>query len=72
MTVSLFIPCTVDIMLPEVGEATFRLLSRLGEKPLYHPEQTCCGQPLFNAGYRDEAKGRPDTSSRSSKMTNVW
>ncbi|MGD0857583.1 MAG: (Fe-S)-binding protein [Dehalococcoidia bacterium] len=53
---SLFIPCTVDIMLPEIGAATYKLLSRLGEKPLYHPEQTCCGQPLFNAGYRDQAK----------------
>jgi Fe-S oxidoreductase len=38
--VSLFIPCTVDIMLPEIGAATYKLLSRLGEKPLYHPEQT--------------------------------
>ncbi len=57
VTVSLFIPCTVDIMLPEIGVAAFSLLSRLGEKPIYHPEQTCCGQPLFNAGYRDQAKG---------------
>jgi len=54
--VSLFIPCTVDIMLPEIGVAAYKLLLRLGEKPTYHPEQTCCGQPLFNAGYRGQAK----------------
>jgi len=54
--VSLFIPCTVDIMLPEIGVATYKLLSRLGKQPIYHPEQTCCGQPLFNAGHRDQAK----------------
>ena len=54
--VSLFIPCTVDIMLPQIGVATYKLLSRLGEQPIYHPEQTCCGQPLFNAGYHDQAK----------------
>lgn len=57
MKVSLFVPCTVDIMLPEIGMATYKLLSRLGETPTYHREQTCCGQPLFNAGYRDKAKG---------------
>jgi L-lactate dehydrogenase complex protein LldE len=53
--VSIFIPCTVDILMPEIGVATFRLLSRLGVQPTYHREQTCCGQPLYNAGYRDQA-----------------
>jgi L-lactate dehydrogenase complex protein LldE len=56
MTVSLFIPCTVDIMMPEIGIAAHTLLSGLGIQTIYHKEQTCCGQPLFNAGYRDQAK----------------
>ncbi|HUN53891.1 MAG TPA: (Fe-S)-binding protein [Smithella sp.] len=56
MKVSLFIPCTVDIMMPEIGVDTNTLLSNLGVQTLYHKEQTCCGQPLFNAGYRDHAK----------------
>ena len=56
MKVSLFIPCIVDIMMPEIGVAVFRLLSRLGIQPVFHKEQTCCGQPLYNAGYRDQAK----------------
>jgi L-lactate dehydrogenase complex protein LldE len=54
--VSLFIPCTVDLMMPEIGISTYKLLARLGEKPVYHTDQTCCGQPLFNAGYRSYAK----------------
>lgn len=56
MKVSLFIPCTVDTMMPEIGVATYRLLSRLGVQPIYHSEQTCCGQPLYNAGYHNQAK----------------
>ncbi|MBN2398630.1 MAG: (Fe-S)-binding protein [Deltaproteobacteria bacterium] len=54
--VSLFIPCTVDLFLPEIGEATVRVLRRMGVEPLYHEAQTCCGQPAMNAGYRDQAR----------------
>ncbi|MDI6754303.1 MAG: (Fe-S)-binding protein [Thermodesulfobacteriota bacterium] len=54
--ISLFIPCTVDLFLPHIGEATVSLLRRLGMNPVYHQEQTCCGQPALNAGYRQEAK----------------
>ncbi|MEA3471747.1 MAG: (Fe-S)-binding protein [Thermodesulfobacteriota bacterium] len=54
--VSLFIPCTVDILLPEIGEETLYLLERLGVSPIYHKEQTCCGQPALNAGYVDQAR----------------
>ena len=54
--VSLFIPCTVDLFLPHVGEATVNLLRRAGVKPIYHEEQTCCGQPAMNSGYRREAR----------------
>lgn len=54
--VSVFVPCMADLFLPEVGEATFLLLRRLGLDPVYHKEQTCCGQPVFNAGYTKRAK----------------
>ena len=54
--ISLFIPCTVDLFLPHVGEATVSLLRRTGVRPIYHKEQTCCGQPAINAGYREQAK----------------
>jgi len=53
--VSLFIPCIVDLLLPEIGEATVLLLSRLGLRPVYHEDQTCCGQFSFNTGFRREA-----------------
>jgi L-lactate dehydrogenase complex protein LldE len=54
--VSLFIPCTVDLFLPHVGEATAFLLRRAGVKPIYHQAQTCCGQPAMNSGYTQQAK----------------
>ncbi len=52
---SLFIPCIVDVFLPEIGEATVRVLRRLGVDPVYHKAQTCCGQPAMNGGYRKQA-----------------
>jgi L-lactate dehydrogenase complex protein LldE len=54
--VSLFIPCTVDLFLPHIGEAAVTLLRRLGIDPVYHEEQTCCGQPAMNSGYQREAR----------------
>ena len=33
-----------------------KVLEKLGCKVTYNTKQTCCGQPAFNAGYRDEAK----------------
>jgi len=54
--VSLFIPCTVDLFLPRIGEAVVSLLRRVGVNPIYHEEQTCCGQPAMNAGYQKEAR----------------
>ena len=44
----------VDMLYPEVGMATVELLERQGVEVLFPVEQTCCGQPAFNAGYRDE------------------
>jgi len=54
--VSLFIPCLVDQFLPEIGTDTARLLKRLGVSVSYDPRQTCCGQPMINAGRTDRAK----------------
>jgi L-lactate dehydrogenase complex protein LldE len=56
MKVSLFITCIVDQMYPQVGEAMVGLLKRLGVEVRFNPEQTCCGQPAFNTGYRREAR----------------
>jgi len=54
-TVSLFIPCLVDQVYPEIGLAMANVLRRLGVKLNYDAAQTCCGQPAFNSGYKQEA-----------------
>ena len=52
--ISLFIPCLVDQLYPEMGIAMAKILRYLGYQIQYNDQQTCCGQPAFNAGYRSE------------------
>ncbi len=52
---SLLVTCLVDLLYPEVGVAMVRLLRRLGVTVDVPSNQTCCGLPLFNSGYRREA-----------------
>jgi L-lactate dehydrogenase complex protein LldE len=56
MRVSLFVTCVVDILRPRVAEAAVRVLRRRGDKVGVPLDQTCCGQPAWNSGYRDEAR----------------
>ncbi len=51
----LFIPCYVDQLMPEVGVAMVEVLERLGVGLSYPAQQTCCGQPALNSGYRNDA-----------------
>ncbi|AQG80826.1 (Fe-S)-binding protein [Spirosoma montaniterrae] len=51
MNVGLFIPCYVDQFYPQVARATLQLLESLGCTVAYPLDQTCCGQPMANAGY---------------------
>ena len=53
---SLFVTCIVDQFYPEVGESTVRVLERLGVDVDFPRDQTCCGQPAFNAGYWSDAR----------------
>jgi len=53
--VSLFIPCSVDLLLADLGQATVEVLRRAGVVPFYRPEQTCCGHPAITAGHVDLA-----------------
>ncbi|MBK6793147.1 MAG: (Fe-S)-binding protein [Anaerolineales bacterium] len=55
-TVQLFITCLTDSFFPETGEAVVNILSRLGINVDFAPDQTCCGQPQFNAGLRNDAR----------------
>lgn len=54
-TVTLFIQCLVDSMFPEAAEAMLTVFDRLGIPYTYPPDQTCCGQPAYNSGYKKEA-----------------
>jgi len=45
LTVTLFVQCLVDGFQPEVGEALFRILEKLGPRIDCPADQTCCGQP---------------------------
>ena len=53
--VALCVTCLVDEILPEIGVATVKLLRRAGYEVAYPEAQTCCGQPFFNSGFRDQA-----------------
>ncbi len=57
MKTGLFIPCYVDALYPNVGVATYRLLTALGVDVDYPLNQTCCGQPMANAGFEQMAEG---------------
>lgn len=54
--VGLFVTCLVDLFRPSVGFATVRLLERAGCRVSVPAEQTCCGQPAFSQGAREEAR----------------
>jgi L-lactate dehydrogenase complex protein LldE len=54
--VQLFHTCLVNEIEPEVGMAVVRVLERAGAEVRVPLEQTCCGQPAYNAGFRDEAR----------------
>lgn len=55
-TAQLFVTCIVDTLYPEVGEAVVHILQRAGVDVEFPSDQTCCGQPAFNAGLRSEAR----------------
>jgi L-lactate dehydrogenase complex protein LldE len=53
--VSLFVTCIIDQLFPKVGMAMVDVLERIGYSIDFPEQQTCCGQPAFNSGYREEA-----------------
>ena len=54
--VTLFVQCLVDGLYPEVGEAMVKIFRTLNLAVDCPADQTCCGQPAFNSGYRREAR----------------
>ncbi|MCW2809336.1 MAG: glcF [Marmoricola sp.] len=55
MRVALQVTCINDALFPETGKAMVTLLRRLGVDVEFPTQQTCCGQPMVNTGYLDEA-----------------
>ncbi len=53
---SLFVTCIIDQLYPEVGVSVVRTLRRCGVEVDFPTGQTCCGQPLYNSGFTQEAK----------------
>lgn len=56
MNIQLFIPCFVDQLYPQTAFNMVKVLEKAGCIVQYNTNQTCCGQPAFNAGFWDEAR----------------
>ena len=56
MNVQIFIPCFIDQLYPETAFNMVKVLRKAGCEVSYNKNQTCCGQPAFNAGYWEESK----------------
>jgi L-lactate dehydrogenase complex protein LldE len=56
LKVALFIPCFIDQLYPSTAFNMVKVLEKAGCEVTYNPNQTCCGQPAFNAGFWDEAR----------------
>jgi L-lactate dehydrogenase complex protein LldE len=55
VSVGLLVTCMNDVLFPDTGRAVVTLLRRLGVDVDFPAAQTCCGQPMVNTGYLDEA-----------------
>jgi L-lactate dehydrogenase complex protein LldE len=53
--VGLFVTCLVDLFRPSVGFAAIKLLEAGGARVEVPGTQTCCGQPAYNSGDRQDA-----------------
>ena len=53
--VALFVTCLVDLFRPSVGFAAIKLIEQAGFKVDVPEAQTCCGQPAYNSGDRNDA-----------------
>lgn len=56
MKVQIFIPCFIDQLFPQTAFNMVKVLEKACCDVYYNPNQTCCGQPAFNAGFQNESK----------------
>jgi L-lactate dehydrogenase complex protein LldE len=55
-SVLFFGTCLIDLVQPSAGLAAMRLIERAGIRVRFPADQTCCGQPAYNSGFRDDAR----------------
>ncbi|MCP4126423.1 MAG: (Fe-S)-binding protein, partial [Gammaproteobacteria bacterium] len=55
-SVYFFGTCLIDLIYPQAGLAGMQLIQREGVKVIFPQDQTCCGQPAWNSGYRKQAR----------------
>lgn len=53
---SLFVTCIIDQIYPQVGVSAVRVLRKMGVDVDFPFDQTCCGQPLYNSGFTQQAR----------------
>lgn len=54
--VQLFVTCLAEQFYPHMLQQTVAILERLGLEVEFPAGQTCCGQPLYNSGFKDQAR----------------
>src|ERR1700692_4584177 len=54
--VALLVTCLVDLFRPSIGFAAVKLLEDAGCTVVVPRAQTCCGQPAYNSGDKDDAR----------------
>jgi len=69
MRVQLFIPCFIDQLYPSTAFNVVKVLEKAGCEVAYNANQTCCGQPAFNAGFWDDATDVAEKFIRDFKST---
>lgn len=53
--VALYVTCLVNTLRPQIGFACVQLIERMGFRVEVPATQTCCGQPGYNGGLRQQA-----------------
>ena len=51
----MFVTCVIDAIFPQVGRDVVEELESNGAEVAFPADQTCCGQPAYNAGHRRES-----------------
>ncbi|MDJ0930138.1 (Fe-S)-binding protein [Breoghania sp.] len=63
--VALFVTCLADLFRPSVGFAAVKLLEEAGCTIEVPRAQTCCGQPAYNSGDKQDARGIAEVTIRT-------